>query len=93
MHTFTHTHIHIYTYAHALTHLHTCVHTYTHTGKEKNTEGRRKEEREMQPESTVPGSLVLVIGVTAQTQPRLFLSPCPGHAHVCLRRQEPGGSL
>lgn len=44
MHTFTHTHIHIYTYAHALTHLHTCVHTYTHTGKEKNTEGRRKEE-------------------------------------------------
>lgn len=55
--------------------------------------GRRRDEREMQPESIVPGSLVLGINVRAQTQLRLFFLSSPGHALVCLRRQEHGGSL
>lgn len=37
-----HAHIHTYTHMHA--HIYTRVHTYTYTGKEKNIEGRRKEE-------------------------------------------------
>lgn len=42
----------------------------------------------MQPESIVPGSLVLAISVRAQTQLHLVFLPTPGHALVRLGRDK-----
>lgn len=60
---------------------------------ETSSRSRRREEREMQPESLVPGSLLMAVSVRAQTQLHLVFLPTPGHALVCLGRQEHGGSL